>query len=274
MFFFENLSFFQFRKINFPVDYMELVKKHFKLSFLVLSMVHPLTALSFYLDGSIVRVPLVLYASLYFSMSIGSVSGYTLGVFYRLRSINKILQYKLSFGREVTKVLNNEKEEQNIYVGLTNIYTDIMGVCDSINLCFGCQMMLGFGTVFFFTILTTFSAYTDIINAGYLNPTTISSITFCIYYNLFLASVIHTCNMLTTEVCLKFNSLKKTIWNLFCLTKGSKHLIKLEKLDENGKQSTHDCNNADVQFPCKKTYPKNLLWVVWLWLETYFLNYR
>lgn len=194
---------FQFAKINFPVNYMTQIKKNFWIALIIMSLVHPLTLFAYSIDRQILKVPLILYAGLYFILSIGSVSSYIFGVSDRLATVNKVLQLKLSEQKngKIIKVQSENDEDVKIFVGLAQIYTELLNVCDSINLCFGFQMMFGFGLVFFFTIFTTFTASSDIFNEGHLTTVTISSIAFCIYYNFFLTMVILSCSMLNFEVC-------------------------------------------------------------------------
>jgi 7tm Chemosensory receptor len=181
-------------------DYMKILKNFFKVSFSIVAMVIPLTAFSYFMDKSLLRVPLVLYASLYFTLSVGSAASYNYGVYKRLESVNEVLLTKLNQPGIIHVKTTNQTEETEVFVGLSQIYSILMNVCDDINLCFGFQMMLGFGIVFFYTLFTTFTAYTDFVSEGTLSSTTISSIAFCIFFNVFLTLVIFTCNILDKEV--------------------------------------------------------------------------
>jgi 7tm Chemosensory receptor len=180
---------------------MKIVKRNMVVSFVILNLIHPITAFSYFMEGNLLKVPLLLYAGVYFTLSLGSATAYILAVYYRLECINEVLHIKLDQSTTLITVKSvNQSEHDDTFVGLSQIYSALIDICDDINLSYGFQTMLGFGIIYFYTLLTTFTAYTDIVNERHLTPITISSIAFCIYYNFFLASVIFTCSMLDKEV--------------------------------------------------------------------------
>lgn len=193
----------QFKKIRFPVDYLQSVKWNIIIVVLVLSLILPLTGTLHAIEGSLLKVPLYGYASLYFALSVGSVTAYITGVGVRLESINKVLKIGLKT-KASQKLLFIEAFETHkkveIYGTLAEIYSDLMDVCDEINMCFGFQLMISFGLIFFYTLFMSFSAYTDLISGGRLTPVSISSILFCVYFNIILSSVIFICNTIEVEV--------------------------------------------------------------------------
>lgn len=184
------------------------MRRNFYVSISISCFIYPLTAFVYFMDRKVLKVPLVLYASLYFVLSIGSVTNYIIGVYCRMKSVNEVLQLKLneSNGGKIVKVRNSTDEDTKLFVGLSKIYNSLMDVCNLINLCYGFQMMLGFGLVFFFTLFTIFTAYTDIYNDGRLTSETIPSLAFCVFYSLFLTSVVFTCSLLDKEVELRNSS--------------------------------------------------------------------
>ena len=182
----------KFKAIGFPVDNIKVRKFTERCGILITSMIWPLAGFLYFVTESPLKVSLVLYAGLYFILSVGSNSAYISGIFYHLKQTNEILQAKLA-----EKSKNNEKD----FAKLTEIYSDLMNICDDINLTFGFPTMLGFGAVFFYTIFSTFTAYMDIIGEGKLSQITISSLGFSVYYLFFLTVVILVCSKVNTEVC-------------------------------------------------------------------------
>lgn len=188
-------------KLGYPVDHLKSIKKFFAISSTIVIFNIPLTAFSYFMDKSLLKVPLVLYASLYFTLSVGMGASYSYGIFKRLESVNEVLLTKLNKPGVVHVKTTNQTKEMETFAGLSQVYSILMDICDDVNLCFGFQMMLGFGIVFFYSLFTTFTGYTDFITEGTLSPTTISSIAFCVFFNFFLTLVIFTCSMLDVEVC-------------------------------------------------------------------------
>ena len=184
----------QLKEIESHFDYMTVLKRNFLISFAFMSTIWPMTGFYYYMDRSLLKAPLVLYAALYFTFCIGSVSAYTLAIFYRLQSINEVLQRKYlqsKAGKTIGKI-----RDEKVFMVSMKVYSSLMDVCDDVNLCYGFSTMLGFGTVFFYTIFTSFTAYMDIIGSKKLLPATISSVSFCIYYNIYLSLVIFSCMVL------------------------------------------------------------------------------
>lgn len=197
------IIFIQFKKIDYDVDYTIMLKRNARTAGSLISLIFPLTALVYFTQGSIIRVPLYFYASLYFSLSVGSVTVYVVGIYFRLVSMRNVLKLKLnnfSYGRILFIDAFHRHEDVDVYGTLADIYSDLIEICDEINSCFGFQLMLSFGLVFFYSLFTSFSIYTDFVDEGRLSANTISSALFCAYFNFFLTVVILTCNLTEREV--------------------------------------------------------------------------
>ena len=177
------------------MNYLSVIKTNIKIASFFTSMIWPLTGFLYFVDRSVVKVSLVLYAGFYFILSVGSVTAYVSGVSYRLKSLNEVLTMK--YENYSVKIY----QDNNGFVKMMEIYSDLMNICDDINLTFGFPTMLGFGAVFFYTIFSTFTAYMDIIGEGKLSQITISSLGFSVYYLFFLTVVILVCSKVNTEVC-------------------------------------------------------------------------
>lgn len=165
-----------------------------------MNMIFPLTCFMYYFDRSLLKIPMYLYGGIYFTLGVGSVSVYTLAIKYRLDSLTVVLKRFLKPKGNVKFIQVLKMNDVDVISALADIYNDLMDMCDEINVCFGYQLMISFGLVFFYTLFTTFSAYTDLVNEGFLAPTTISSACFCIYCNFFLSLVIMTCSMVENLV--------------------------------------------------------------------------
>jgi hypothetical protein len=190
--------------MGFSIDYSPTLRRILSVGLAILLLIIPLTAFSYFVDrSSILKIPLNFYASLYFSLSIGSTTIYTTNLNLRLKTITEILAlnvHKKSTKNIINVKSSDDREIENVYNTLAGTYSTLMDTCDDANLCCGFQMMLSFGLIFFYTLFTTFTAYTDLISEGTLTLTTINSAAFCVYYNFFLTVVVFTCTMVENQV--------------------------------------------------------------------------
>lgn len=168
---------------------------------LSLLFIFPLTASSYYVDqSSLLKIPINFYASLYFSLCVASSAVYTVNINLRLNAVADILRLRVKRRRILyVKPFDGPKTEE-VYNTLAEIYSDLSDNCDGANICFGFQMMLAFGLIFFYTLFTVFTAYTDLEDKKRLTGVTIVSGSFCIYYIMFLNLVIYTCNKAEKKV--------------------------------------------------------------------------
>lgn len=158
------------------------------------------------LDGSVLKIPLYIHTSCYFTLIISSVTAYTRAIFFRLETVTHILARIMNRSKADDVVLVKAlegKDEAEIIAALSGIYQDVIEICDDINICHGLKLMLGFGLVYFYTLFTSFTVYTDFVNVGSLTDVSLSALGFCIYYNIVLASVIFSCIELNSEVIAK-----------------------------------------------------------------------
>lgn len=165
-------------------------------------LIIPLTALSYFVDSSsLLKIPLFFYASLYLSLCIGSATVYTINVYVRLETLIEVLKTEVK-GKNVVQIKKQEISTENKIKTSASIYCDLLDNCDAANTCFGFQMMLSFGLIFFYTLFTTFTAYTDVLNVKTLTPVTLTAGAFCLYYNALMAIVIYTCTTVGQKVAL------------------------------------------------------------------------
>lgn len=168
---------------------------------LIIGLVFPLTATAYLIDGSLLKVPLYLYSGTYYTLSIGAVTAYTMGIQFRLITINTVLQDKLDDKRgNIMKAIKSSQENASLYRCLAEAYQVLMDVCDDTNICYGFQMMIAFALILFYSLFTSFTAYADLADTGYITPVTWSSIAFALYYNFFSAVVLLTCSLASSQV--------------------------------------------------------------------------
>lgn len=165
---------------------------------LLMSFLFPMAALMYVLQRSVLKVPLCFYASLYFSLSVSSVNVYVAAVTFRLKTITSILKTQLNSAN--VKAVDEREHSLKVIRTLIGIYGDLMNICDETNICFSFQLLVCFGLIFFYTLITVFTAYTDVVNQKFLSPVTIIAIVYCAYYNFFLSAAIYTCVAAEQEV--------------------------------------------------------------------------
>lgn len=200
---FKRIIKFQLKSIDYPVNYIKLVRRNAKIAVALISLIVPLIIMMYFLEGSALKVPLYIYSNLYLTLSMGSVTVYVTAVFLRLCSVSEVLSLKLKkeSKRNFIQVASIDKRDDlEVIRTLSDIYGDLMDVCDETSVCFGFQLMISFGLIFFYTLFTSFTAFTDYLQEGFLIPVTISSIAFCIYDNFFLTVVIFICSLVEKEV--------------------------------------------------------------------------
>jgi hypothetical protein len=182
------------------VNYIKGLRKNASVGILMLITLIPLTGFGYFVDSkNPLKVPLYFYASFYFSLAAGATTIYTANIHFRLSTTAEILESKLKEKSLVKAQKANPIKDEDTFNTLSEIYGSLMDSCDEVNLCFGLTMMMSFGLVFFYTLFIVFTAYTDVVN-GCLAPVTISSATFCIYYNFFLTGVIYTFTKVENKV--------------------------------------------------------------------------
>ena len=170
----------------------------------ILSLIFPLTALMYYFDGSLLKIPLCIYSGIYFSMSVGSVIGFTSALYLRLNSISHVLM-SISKNQSDKKIIflkesnNNPDDDSKIIATLAEIYQDLIESYKEVNICSGFSLMLGFGLIFFCSLFSSFSIFTDFLD-GTLSSNSCSSVGFVFYYNIVLMTIILTCRQLIVEV--------------------------------------------------------------------------
>lgn len=184
---------------------METTRKRSRILF---SLMVAMTAAMYYFEGSLLKVVLYLYSSLYFTLNVGFATIYIRAIFFRLRCIVASL-------KSITRRLTRKKfirvgvfhRDTNVICTLAEIYQNLVELCDEVNISIGFTLMLGFGIIFFFTLFTSFTLYTDVVNEGVLTLGSYSSVIFCLFFILVLITVIHTCGQIAITVMLLIKKL-------------------------------------------------------------------
>ena len=170
----------------------------------VLLIIASLEYLSYVLQGSLVQVFLDLYSCVYFSINIGICTIIILSIAMKLKRVNTVCKSMLIHGdyqNSIMKVHTNENNEEiDTIAKIYEIYSICIDACDLTNLCFMFQVMIGYGLVFFFTILTSFCIYKDYSTCECLTGDTTIALSFCLYYNFILILIIFMCYEAEEEV--------------------------------------------------------------------------
>lgn len=191
----------QYADIGHPVDYIAVMNRSTTLAACFIGLMIPATAIVYFIDGSLLKVPFYLYSGTYFVLSLGAVTAYTMGIRFRLVSLSSILKEKLNEKRDSkAKAIKILQDDASHFRSLAMAYQVLMDVCDDTNLCYGFQLMIGSALSFFYSLFTGFSVYVDLAGHGSLSPVTWSSVGFALYYNFFLTTVILTCSLASSEV--------------------------------------------------------------------------
>lgn len=203
----------QFKQIGHPVNYYPILMRNAKVGLCVLLLIIPFCLSAYIISGSAIRVFLFSYSAVYFVMSVSVVASANAGLVLRLNSIVDIIKFEMEQEklRNKIKFLEDEKASRAKVGSISEIYQKILDICDSRNRCYGAQLMLDFGFMFFYTLFTCFTAYTDFINDHKLADGTIVSSIFCVYYNAFLATVIFTCSKVVQTVSLEVSEITRKV---------------------------------------------------------------
>lgn len=207
----------QFQRIGYQVEYIKFLLAVCLISLLFGFFIFtPLFILMYFLDGSIVKMLLYFYSTTIFVLNVGSATIYIMGIFMRLRSLKHIIMTLLHLPLDnklgIETIKYRDHDEKEILVKLNEIYGQLMTLCGSISRCYGLQVMLGFGLVFFYTIFCSFAIYKDLLINGKLENRTISSLLFCIYSNFIMTCIIWGCSLAKSEskeTCKLINRLLK-----------------------------------------------------------------
>lgn len=184
-----------------------------KIGACVVLLIIPFCLTAFVMSGSGIKVLLYAYSTVYFTMSVSVVASANAGLQLRLASIVEVMKMEMEREklRNVMKCLEDGKAARALVGSISEIYQKVLDICDSRNRCYGAQLMLDFAFMFFYTLFTCFTAYTDFVNDHKLADGTIVSSIFCVYYIALLATVIFTCSRVVKEVSLGFINLLKNI---------------------------------------------------------------
>jgi len=121
---------------------------------------------------------------------------FTVAIYARIATVNDILSNILENpkqrNRNLIKVTKaHHHDEKEIICTISEVYQDLLCISDSVNKIFGFTLMLGFATIWSFTIFTLFSIYKNIIAYGSLTRKTAVAIGFAVYYNSFLITTVY-----------------------------------------------------------------------------------
>lgn len=203
---------------------MKLLRWNSGIIVVSISLIFPLLVMVYFMDSSVLKIPLYLYTTLNFTICVGSVTCFVLSVFVRLISVNEVLKLQLSRRSEEKIILVkaiDRKDDVEVIRTLADIFSDLMDTCDDINVSYGIQLMVGFGMIFFYALFASFTAYTDYVTEGRLTFISIAPLAFSCYYIFVLTIIIITCGLIDGEVNFRFlrklrSEIKSSYLKLFC----------------------------------------------------------
>lgn len=201
------MSLLQFKQIGYPVNYIPILKRNAKVGFTVIMLIFPLGLTAYFMSGSAIKVLLFIYSTVYFTMSVSVVASANAGIYLRLSSLVDVIKFEIEREklRNDIQGVQDEIASRSMVGSISEIYQKLLDLCDSRNQCYGAQLMLDFAFMFFYTLFTCFTIYSDLLHHNLADGTIVSSI-FCLYYNLYLALVIFTCSLVGHAVSLKFKN--------------------------------------------------------------------
>lgn len=191
----------KFAEFGIKVDYKSETKAMVVIIFLMMSLILPLSYLTYVIDGSLFKAVLYLYSGIFFLLSVSSVVGIVFNVSVRVKSINKILKYLAHYPSKILIVNEKGKKDDIEIIRLVfEVYGNLVDINDAINLCFGVPALLAFGLLYFYSLFVNFMAFRNIKNDGFLDNITITGLIYSSFLQIFMNAVVSVCILMETEV--------------------------------------------------------------------------
>lgn len=160
----------------------------------------PVICVFYIADGSLFKAVLFMYSGFYFMLCVGSVVGFMVQFYLRLKAINKICDSLLNHSTCSVRTMNSEHvDDYALIKTMIAIYEKLVKVNDSINICYGVPTMLSFAVLFCYSNFTNFMAFKNFNNNGKLESITVASLLVSFYLHVFSISVIYVCCMAEKE---------------------------------------------------------------------------
>lgn len=186
--------------IGFDEDYSVMGRILVSIFVFLMMLSIPLNCYTCYAEGSPLKAGLYFYSSFYYLLTSALILIFMSGTFFRMRTVRKVcesmMQYPSSILIVTSEELNNDNELISI---LFDVYRNLVKIQHEINFCCGGISMMGLGLLMFYSIFTVFMTFKDLSDDGKLEQTTISSVLFASYLNLFLSAVVQICTLNENE---------------------------------------------------------------------------
>jgi hypothetical protein len=153
----------------------------------------PLALFVYHLEQSVLKACLYSYSSLYFSLSMITALSMLSSVQWRLETMRTVLEDLKT--RPYTGDDEDDENDLRVITALIDIYADLIEVCSSVNLFYSLPCMLGYGLVFFHTLIMNFLIFQDFSKQGALTKTTLVGIIYAVYYNSIFIGLIFTAHL-------------------------------------------------------------------------------
>lgn len=191
--------------IEFFEDFSKIRRNTLLVFLFIMLWSIPLVWVFYIADGSLFKAVLFMYSGFYFMVCSGSVVGFMIQYYLRLKTINKICDSMLEHSTCNVRTMNSEHiDDYALIRTMIEVYEKLVKVNDSINICYGVPTMLSFAVLFCYSNFTNFMAFKNFRNNGKLESLTIASILVSFYLHVFSISVIYVC-------CLAEREARKTL---------------------------------------------------------------
>lgn len=158
----------------------------------------------YFVEKSLLKAFLFIYSSTYFTCCVWTALAFVLAIFLRLDSMKEVFE-KMLDSKEVlipeldsksknvaikVQTIDEEQEDIKVIRGMIEIYSDLIGLYDNVNLCYSFSTMLCYGLVFFNSLFSNFMMVKDYIRLGRVNPASqIAFLYLSLYSVMFLGLV-------------------------------------------------------------------------------------
>lgn len=187
---FHSTQSFQFAAIGPKLDYTKSLFIRMLKTFIVVLTNVPMAFASYYLEKSFLKSWLYFYSSVYFTMSILGTTSLLDTIGWRLRSVITTLDMLTANDSSVS-----DKQFAKILQGLMDIYFDLVDINDSLSI-FSCvPCLLGYGLVFFHTLIIDFLLFQDLYEFGAPTTTTFVGLMYAFFFVVIFVELVYVVNV-------------------------------------------------------------------------------
>jgi len=182
----------ELEKLNCKLPFGRINYLFLMLGVAMMSMLIPLIGMNYYLEKSFVKLMMFPYSSMLLCSSQFFVVRFNTGVIIMLIGLKQVCCN--------IKTVDSPMKRHALFQKLNHIYDRTLHLNDKCIKLFSFQAMLGIGLIWAYTIFMAFSVYKDVITKAQISGKTITSIAFCIYYNIASTTLIVSCSAMKVLV--------------------------------------------------------------------------